>query len=115
MRNLGTNLTVVSDCALTNFRPGITTRPWITSPLGPLGVVVSALVSPRQFIERWLIATSAVAIFCHVEFLMLIIFHAGTVLSAPAISFSVDAMRFHKDRISSPLAGRHTRQGWVVS
>ena len=63
---------------------------------GPLGVVVSALVSPRQFVERWLIATSAVAIFCHVEFLMLVIFHAGTVLSTPAISFSVDAMRFHK-------------------
>jgi hypothetical protein len=26
---------------------------------------------------------------------MLVIFHAGTVLTAPAISFSVDAMRFH--------------------
>jgi hypothetical protein len=31
--------------------------------------------------------------------LMLIIFHADTVLSAPAISFSVDAMRFHNGRI----------------
>jgi hypothetical protein len=26
---------------------------------------------------------------------MLVIFHAGTVLAAPVISFSVDAMRFH--------------------
>ena len=95
-----------------NFRPGITTRRGSLLPLGPLGVVVSALVSPRQLVERWLIATSAVAIFRHVEFLMLVIFYANAVLSAPAISFSVDAMRFHNDRISSNVPGRHTCQGW---
>ena len=60
-----------------------------------LGIVDSALVFPRQLIKRRLIATSAITIFCHVEFLMLVIFHADTVLSAPAISFSVEAMRFH--------------------
>ena len=80
-----------------------------------LDVVVSSLVFPWQFIERWLIATSAVAIFCYVEFLMLVIFHAGTVLSAPAISFSVDAMRFHKGRISSSMGGRHTARSEVVA
>ena len=77
---------------------------------GPSGVVVSVLVFPRQLIKRRLIATSAIAIFCHVEFLMLVVFHAGTVLRAPAISFSVDAVRFHSDRISGTAPGRHTCQ-----
>ena len=86
-----------------------------TSPFGLLSVVASSLVFPRQFIERRSIAASAVAIFCHVEFLMLVIFHADAVLSAPAISFSVDAMRFHTDRISSTAPERRTCQGWSSS
>ena len=32
------------------------------------------------------------AVFCHVEFLMLVVLHADTVLSAPAVSFSIDAL-----------------------
>ena len=41
---------------------------------------------------------------------MLVVFHAGTVLRAPAISFSVDAVRFHSDRISGTAPKRHTCQ-----
>ena len=98
--------------ATRDLKPQYHDTPRGTSFFGLLGVVVGAVVSPRQFVERWLIATSTVAIFCHVEFLMLIIFYADAVLSAPAISFSVDAMRFHNDRISSTVPGRHTCQGW---
>ena len=58
-------------------------------------------------------ATSAVTIFCKVEFLMLVIFHADTVLRAPAISFSVDAMRCHRTWNIKPIAG--FRMPWFAS
>ena len=70
-------------------------------PASELGIVVSVLAFPRQLIKRRLITTSAVAVFCHVEFLMLVILHADTVLTAPALSFSEEAMRFHQGRIYS--------------
>jgi hypothetical protein len=33
--------------------------------------------------------------------LVLVILYAGTVLIAPAVTFSIEAARFHKDRIPS--------------
>ena len=63
------------------------------------GGAASALIFPWQLIKRRLVATSAVAIFWHVEFLMLVVFDAGTMLIAPAVSFSINPMRFHNRRI----------------
>jgi hypothetical protein len=40
--------------------------------------------------------------------LVLVIFDAGAVLIAPAVSFSIDAAWFHKGRLSSRMPGRHT-------
>ena len=75
--------------------------------------VISGVVFPRQLLKRRLIATSAATIFCKVEFLMLVIFHADTVLRAPAISFSVDAMRCHRTWNIQPIAG--FRMPWFAS
>ena len=57
--------------------------------------VVLDLSFPRQFIERRLVPSFPVTTFRDVRLLMFVIFNAGTVLIAPAISFSVDASRFH--------------------
>jgi hypothetical protein len=65
------------------------------SPLGPLGIVVSALVFPRQFIKRRLVTTGAIAIFWHVKLLVLVVFDVGAILIAPAFSFSINSARFH--------------------
>ena len=56
---------------------------------------------PRQFIEGRLVASCPVAILRNVEFLVLVIFYAGAVLIAPAVTLSIEAVRFHKDRIPS--------------
>ena len=56
---------------------------------------VVGLVFPRQFIERRLVTSFPVATFRYVKLLVFVIFNAGTVLVAPAISFSIDASRFH--------------------
>ena len=66
------------------------------SLLGPLGIVVSALVFPRQFIKRRLVTTGAIAIFWHVKLLVLVVFDAGAILIAPAFSFSINPARFHQ-------------------
>jgi hypothetical protein len=63
--------------------------------------IVRGLIFPRQFIERRLVASCPVAILRNVEFLVLVILYAGTVLIAPAVTFSIEAARFHKDRIPS--------------
>jgi hypothetical protein len=73
---------------------------------GALGIV-RGLIFPRQFVERRLVASCPVAILRNVEFLVLVIFYAGTVLIAPAVTFSVEAARFHKDRIPSNAPACH--------
>ena len=45
----------------------------------------------------------AVAIFRNVEFLMLVVFDAYTVLSAPAVPLSVNPAPFHEHRIYTRL------------
>jgi hypothetical protein len=60
-----------------------------------LGIVVSAVLFPWKLIKRRLIATFAVALFWHVEFLMFVVFDAGAVLIAPTLPFSINATRFH--------------------
>jgi hypothetical protein len=61
--------------------------------LGPLRIV-RGLIFPRQFIEWWLITSCPVAILWHVEFLAFVIFDVGTVLIAPAITFSIEPTRY---------------------
>jgi hypothetical protein len=74
-----------------------------TEPLG----IVRGLVLPRQFLEGRLVASCPVAILRNVEFLVLVVFHAGTVLIAPAVTLSINAARFHKDRIPSNALACH--------
>jgi hypothetical protein len=70
--------------------------------------IVGSLISPRQFIERGLVASFPITILRQVKFLVLVIFDAGAVLIAPSVPFSIDATRFHKGRISSRMPGRYT-------
>src|SRR3974390_269722 len=63
-------------------------------PFGPLGIV-RGLILPRQFIERRLIISRPISVFRDIEFLMLVVFDAGTILIAPAVPFSVQTARFH--------------------
>ena len=74
-----------------DHQPGLAER-LILAPLG----VVRRLFFPRQFIEGRLVAPFPIAIFRHVEFLMLVIFDAGAVLIAPSVPFSINATRFHR-------------------
>ena len=53
-----------------------------------LGAVV---LVPGQLIERRLIGTGAVTIFRQVEFLVFVVFDAGTVLSTPTVPRSIEA------------------------
>ena len=53
------------------------------------------VVFPWKLIKRRLIATIAVAVFWHVEFLMFVVFDAGAVLIAPSLPLSINATRFH--------------------
>jgi len=57
------------------------------------------LIFPRQLIKRRLVATSAVTIFRYVEHLMLVVFDPNTMLSAPAVAFSINPTCFHIRRI----------------
>ena len=66
-----------------------------TKPSG----IVRRLIFPRQIIEGRSVASCPVAILRNVEFLVLVISYAGTVLIAPAVTLSIDATRLHKDRI----------------
>ena len=61
---------------------------------GPLGIV-RGLILPRQFIERRLIISRPISVFRDIEFLVLVVFDAGTILIAPAVPFSVETARFH--------------------
>jgi hypothetical protein len=70
--------------------------------------IVRGLIKPRQFIERRLVASFPITVFRQVKLLVLVIFDAGAVLIAPAVSFSIDAAWFHKGRLSSRMPERHT-------
>jgi hypothetical protein len=61
---------------------------------GPLGIV-RGLILPRQFIERRLIISRPISVFRDIEFLVLVVFDAGTILITPAVPFSVETARFH--------------------
>jgi hypothetical protein len=53
-------------------------------------------VFPRQLIKRRLVATSAVTIFRYVDLLMfIVVFDPNTMLSAPAVAFSVNPTCLH--------------------
>lgn len=60
---------------------------------GALGIV-RGLILPRQFIARWLIISRPISVFRDVEFLVLVVFDASTILIAPAVPFSVETARF---------------------
>ena len=78
----------------------------VISPPPPplLGLSLAPVVFPWKLIKRRLIATIAVAVFWHVEFLMFVVFDAGAVLIAPSLPLSINATRFHGHRVLT-----HTR------
>ena len=83
---------------------GIELRRYFRSPAGYRADGFTSLfdlVFPRQLIKRRLVATGSVTIFRHVELLMLVVFDSNTMLSAPAVAFSIDPMCVHMCRIYS--------------
>ena len=60
----------------------------------------------RQFIKGRLVASCPIAILRHIELLMLVILYSGTLI-APAVTLSVGAAWFHKDRIPSHSLACH--------
>ena len=72
--------------------------------------VIGYFIFPGQLVERRLVAPCPIAVFGHVELLVLIIFDASARLIALAVSFSVHATWFHSRRISNRAIGRHRDQ-----
>jgi hypothetical protein len=63
------------------------------------------LQAKAQFIEGRLVASFPITIFWQIELLVLVIFDAGAVLIAPAVAFPIDAVWFHKGRLSNRMPG----------
>ncbi len=76
-------------------------RPCAPDPLSPRASrlarqgIVRGLILPGEFIERWLIISGSISVFRDIKFLVLVVFNAGTILIAPAVSFPVETARFH--------------------